>query len=293
MAVFLTGDTHGSLDFDKVRAFDELASGLTREDVLIILGDFGLVWGDPPSRIEEELLAWLEDRAWTTLFVDGNHENFDLLDTLPVTQAYGGCVQRVRAHVLRLMRGETYQIGGHRFFVCGGAHSIDKDWRVPHKSWWPQEVPSEEERAHIAQAAAQVGEVDYVLTHCPPTGQYARYRARFPRFWGPDDEYTAWLEQHVEGAFAYKRWFFGHLHMDLPLDEPHTCLYNQIFDLDGTGLTFFGSDMGCCPDGTPHTWEQRYEAPAPDEKHGRSWYECPHCGTRVTFQEGKPLWQAG
>ena len=236
MAVFLTGDTHGDRDIGKVEAFAQVAGQLTRDDALIVLGDFGLVWSDPPSQRERARLDWLEAQPWTTCFVDGNHENFDLLDSLPVTSRYGGKVHEVRPHVIHLMRGETYQIGSHRFFVVGGAHSIDAAWRVPHRSWWEQEVPAEQERARIADAARQVGEVDYVLTHCPPTGCYERYRARFSGFWGPSDEYTDWLQEHVEGVVRYRRWFYGHLHMDLPFDEPHTVLFNEIVDLDATGL---------------------------------------------------------
>lgn len=234
MAVFLTGDTHGEMDIGKVDAFARIGGGLTREDVLIILGDFGLVWSDPPSKRETWRLDWLEAQPWTTCFVDGNHENFDLLDALPLSERFGGPVQEVRPHVVRLMRGQAYDIGGHRFFVVGGAHSIDREWRVPHRSWWPQEVPAEAERARIAEAARVVGPVDYVLTHCPPTGCYVRYRERFPRFWGPSDEYTDWLEEHIEGVVAYRRWFYGHLHMDLPHDARHVVLFNEIVDLDDT-----------------------------------------------------------
>jgi hypothetical protein len=72
--------------------------------------------------------------------------------------------------------------------------------------------------------------------------------------------------------------------MDLPLDEPYTCLYNEVFDLDGTGLTKFGIDMGRCPNGIPHIFKQRYELPDPGEKHGHAWYECTGCGERI------PLW---
>ena len=160
MAVFLTGDTHGEADIAKIDAFARVAQGLTREDVLIVLGDFGLVWADPPSEGERRRLDWLEAQSWTTLFIDGNHENFDLLDAMPVTQRYGGRVHEVRPHVVHLMRGETYLIGGHTFFVLGGAHSIDVEWRVPHRSWWPQEVPSDEERTALAEAARKAGTVD-------------------------------------------------------------------------------------------------------------------------------------
>ncbi len=282
MAVFLTGDTHGELDMGKVLDFARCAQGvLTREDYLIILGDFGLVWSDPPSPKETERLDWLESCPWTTLFVDGNHENFDMLDALPTERWACGVIQRVRPHVIHLMRGQTYAFGGHSFFVVGGAHSVDKEWRTPHRSWWPQEVPNDEDRERIAAAAAQVGAVDYVLTHCPPTGCYNRYRKRFQGFWGPSDEYTDWLEEHIEGAFAYKRWFYGHLHFDLPLDEPHTLLFDQVFDLDSTGLVPYATNMGTCPDGTPHGYELGYDPPEPGQRHGRSFYLCSHCGKRL------------
>lgn len=73
MAVFLTGDIHGEMDIGKVEAFAQVAQGLTRNDYLIILGDFGLVWADPPSAKELARLDWFERQPWTTLFVDGNH----------------------------------------------------------------------------------------------------------------------------------------------------------------------------------------------------------------------------
>ncbi|MBR3235312.1 MAG: metallophosphatase, partial [Atopobiaceae bacterium] len=67
MAVFLTGDTHGSIDVGKVKEFARVAEGrLCRDDYLIILGDFGVIWHDPPSQAETDLLAWYETAPWTT-----------------------------------------------------------------------------------------------------------------------------------------------------------------------------------------------------------------------------------
>lgn len=298
MAVLLTGDTHGRIDFGKVRDLAARAGGrLTRSDYLIILGDFGFVWNDATAQKDAESLDWLESCPWTTLFLDGNHENFDVLDALPALEWHGGRVQAVRPHILHLMRGEKFQIGGHSFFVVGGAHSVDADVRTPHVSWWEQEVPDQTERERIAASAREVGQVDYVLTHCPPTGQYLRYKERFPRFWGPSDEYTDWLEQNVEGAFAYKRWFFGHLHIDHPLDSPYTALYQHIFDLDHTGLTPYCQDMGPCEAGGDHEWAMRWERlsppadepvrysrkgrPIPPRDRWHSWYQCEKCGCRV------------
>lgn len=299
MAVFLTGDMHGMDDIAKIERFSEVARQaanspttgggkspykLGRNDFLIILGDFGLVWRDPPAPEEARGLDWLEAQPWTTLFIDGNHENFHMLGEFPTRDWHGGRVHVVRPHILHLMRGETFEIGGHSFFAAGGAHSIDEDWRTPGRSWWPEEVPDERERERIEARAREVGRVDYVLTHCPPTGQYERYKRLFPKFWGPSDEYTDWLEEHLEGVLSYRRWFYGHIHLDFPLDEPHTCLYNVVFDLDNTGLVPFATDMGCCPDGHPHEYEYHFEMPKPADGSRRAWRQAREEGGRVYYR---------
>lgn len=70
--IYITGDTHGPIDIHKLnkRYFDD--STLTKKDYLIICGDFGLVWDNSPE--EKYWLDWLNEKNYTTLFVDGNHE---------------------------------------------------------------------------------------------------------------------------------------------------------------------------------------------------------------------------
>ena len=49
---------------------------MTKEDYVIICGDFGGVWNkEVENKEEKHLLDWLEEKPFTTLFVDGNHEN--------------------------------------------------------------------------------------------------------------------------------------------------------------------------------------------------------------------------
>ena len=120
MAIFLTGDTHGDFTRFKKDSFYE-QTNLTKEDCVIIAGDFGGIWDGSPK--EQYWLDWLEDKSFTTLFVSGNHENFAMLETYPVSDWHGGKVQRIRPSVLHLMRGQLYEIGGKRFFTMGGASS--------------------------------------------------------------------------------------------------------------------------------------------------------------------------
>ena len=118
MAFFLTGDTHG--DFSRLRpeAFRE-QKRLTKEDYVIICGDFGGIWDG--SDTERRWLDWLADRPFTTLFVGGNHENYDLLRNYPMCEWHGGQVQMIRPGILHLMRGQFYEICGKRIFTMGGA----------------------------------------------------------------------------------------------------------------------------------------------------------------------------
>ena len=108
MAVYVTGDIHGWLDIGKLTP-DRWPQGekLRKSDFLVICGDFGLVWTNPPTLEEKFFLDWLDNRPWTTLFIDGNHENYDLLDSFPTCTWRGGRVSRIPGtkHIIHLLRG--------------------------------------------------------------------------------------------------------------------------------------------------------------------------------------------
>lgn len=70
------------------------------------------------------------------------------------------------------MRGEVYCIEGNTIFVMGGGYSIDKYRRTEGVSWWPQEMPSEEEYHNAIMNLEKVGNhVDYIITHTAPFGE--------------------------------------------------------------------------------------------------------------------------
>ena len=69
--IYVTGDCHGNFRRFQPEYFPEQA-GMTKNDVVIITGDFGGVWfGD--SR-DDETLDWLERLSFTLAFVCGNHK---------------------------------------------------------------------------------------------------------------------------------------------------------------------------------------------------------------------------
>ena len=82
MALYVTGDTHGEEGRFKYMG-SEIMRTLTKDDYLIICGDFGYIFND--TYYERKFLRYMaEDLPFTILWVDGNHENFDLINEYPV-----------------------------------------------------------------------------------------------------------------------------------------------------------------------------------------------------------------
>ena len=126
--IFITGDLHGNareemkrLNIDNFPTQKEL----TKEDYVIILGDFGFVWDKEENKHEKYWLDWLQDRNFTTLFIDGNHENHDRLKAYPISEWHGGKVHFIRPNVIHLMRGQVFTIENQKFLTMGGAPSHD------------------------------------------------------------------------------------------------------------------------------------------------------------------------
>ena len=242
MAVYVTGDIHGWLDIGKLTPDRwPLGTTLRKSDFLVICGDFGLAWTNPPTLEEKFFLDWLDNRPWTTLFVDGNHENYDLLDSYPVCTWHGGKASRLPGtkSVIHLLRGQVYEMGKFgRWFCMGGAPSHDIGGRVEGVSWWPREMPSDAEYEEALANLERVGwQVDYIFTHEVPR---KLRRHAMVRHYDPsreqDDRLSAFLQSvddRIDKAHL-KVWYAGHYHDDMMLrDRKHVELYNQIVRLGG------------------------------------------------------------
>ena len=139
--VYLTGDTHGELD----RFRHGKLRWLGKKDIVVVLGDFGFVWDG--SKAEQKRLDWLRKRPYTLLFLDGTHENYDLLAQYPTVELFGGRVQALGGNLYHVCRGSVLELEGKRYLCFGGGESPDRDDREPGVNWWPQEMPSDEEYA--------------------------------------------------------------------------------------------------------------------------------------------------
>lgn len=226
--IFITGDTHGMIDWEKINTtrFPE-QKNLTKDDYLIILGDFGGIWGDESE--DRYIIKTYEKRNFTTLFIDGNHENHDLLDGYPVEEWHGGKIHKISNSVFHLMRGQVFEIDGKTFFTMGGAESTDKMYRKEGKSWWAREMPSiEEYEEAVVNLEKHGGKVDCILTHCAPEMTLAALNMPYVYFRSSNEltEFFDTLAQTVQ----FKDWYFGHYHFNSDLGKFHL-LYNKIVEL--------------------------------------------------------------
>lgn len=250
--IFVTGDCHSNFKKFSIENFPE-QSELDKEDYVIICGDFGGIWDIGwEGKNEKYWLKWLEDKKYTTLFVDGNHENFDRLYGYPVKEWHGGLVHEIRPSVLHLMRGQIYDIGGKKIFTFGGATSHDvsggildtedpdfisrkkaadkggEPYRIKHLSWWEEEMPSSSEYDIASKNLEAVDyKVDYIISHCCSSKCQNRI---IPDGEFVSDALTDFFDL-VRELCEFKKWYFGHYHMDLTVSDREVLLYNVILPI--------------------------------------------------------------
>ena len=250
--IYITGDTHSCFDRFSKKHFPQQRD-MTKKDTVIIAGDFGGVWYGKNDRThwksESGPLDELDQRPFTTVFVPGNHENYDRLmsDEFPERIWNRGRVKEIRSSVLMLMRGEVFEIDGVRVFAFGGARShdvsdgildpADPDWKAREKrlkrggkrmyrikgiSWWENELPTPAEMEHGLETLKEHGwEVDIVVTHCAPTSVQEAMGIH------EADALTDYLES-IRKKLKYQKWYFGHYHGSGRITEKDILLYKDI-----------------------------------------------------------------
>lgn len=245
--IYVTGDCHGDFTRFSSGNFPE-QNEMTKNDFVIILGDFGLVWKVQESNYEKWWLKELNEKPFTTLFICGNHENFDRLYQYPVVDFHGGKAHKISDSVYHLMRGEVFDLQGKKFFAFGGASSHDirdgildpiedadkiRKWqwdydrlfRINHVSWWKEELPSEEEMNHGLDVLKENNwKIDFILSHCAPQ-QVASIISQ--GFYKPDI-LTMYFNGLLDNSIEFTKWFFGHYHDNQQVMSKFIMLYEQI-----------------------------------------------------------------
>lgn len=216
--IAMAGDWHGNLGFALSQVARARDAGC---EVMVQCGDFGYWHPDPSTRKYlfrlERALA--ESGMWL-LWVDGNHEDHDLLNSLPVDPETG--LRPISDHIAHLPRGHRWTWGGHVWLALGGAVSMDQERRKPGVDWWAGESLTHAD----VERAIDCGPADVMVCHDAPAGP----AIPDSREVHPSSEILAKAERHREAirsvvdATRPAALWHGHFHVRhtamIPLPQP-------------------------------------------------------------------------
>ncbi len=222
--IYATGDMHGDYRIFSQKSFKNLKEG----DTLIVCGDFGFIWNGDQK--EKKILDKLAKKKYNICFVDGTHENFDLLSKYPVVNFAGGKAHKIRDNIMHLMRGQIFEIEGETIFAMGGGESPDLDLREGNEIWSSYEIPSRDEmREGATNLEKHKFKVDYIITHEP-----AQKIKNFLKLKDNEALLVSGLNayfQELSTSCDYTRWFFGSLHEDKFVSSSQIAVFRNLVNV--------------------------------------------------------------
>lgn len=223
--IYITGDMHGDISCFKNPKLKKLGE----KDILIVCGDFGFLW-NPKDAKEQKNLETLKKKKYTICFVDGAHENFDILNSYTPYRWKGGNAHKIADNIFHLMRGEIFTLDSKTFFVMGGGESDDRAMREEGISWWKEEMPDEDEIKNACDnLKAAEYRVNYILSYEAPAiaKDFLRLHTNRDVNMSPLNTYLQELTRDVE----YYHWYFGSLHTDMQITKKMTAVFNDIHEI--------------------------------------------------------------
>ena len=227
MAIYVTGDTHGQ--FGRIAAFCSEHQTSTR-DTMIILGDAGINYHT--GRRDKLVKKFLSELPITLFCIHGNHEirpeKMLCYDTVSWNAGLA-YQEKEYPNIIFAQDGVVYDLDGKETFVCGGAYSVDKFYRLERGfNWFSDEQPNDriktlcEQRLDLAAWS-----VDRVLTHTCPY-KYIPREMFLPMIDQStvDNSTEEWLDT-LENRLSYERWYCGHYHTNKNIDKM-TFLFDDI-----------------------------------------------------------------
>lgn len=223
--IYITGDMHA--DFSRFK--NRMLHKLKKNDALIICGDFGFIWDGSPK--EQKLLKKIGKLPYNVLFVEGTHENYDLLEKYEITEWCGGKTRQISGRLRQLMRGQVFEIAEKTVFTFGGGQTDDIYDLQEGTNWWRREIPSNEELEEGMENLEKAdNKVDFIVTYEPP--------AKMEDFLigsGERNHINTYLNKIFDTA-DFKGWFFGKLHLNKLIPPKYHAVYDNIIVADSTKI---------------------------------------------------------
>ncbi len=219
--IYITGDIHADLSDLDSRNIGKIKKG----DTLLITGDFGFIWNN--SKTEIKALKKLSKRKYNIVFVEGVHENFDMLYEYEEVPFMGASALKVRDNIYCLKRGEIYTIEGKKVFALGGGGVDDPFENAEIDPINDKAMPTDEVLQNAVDKLQQERRcVDLIITHEAPASV-----KRLIRRDSNINDLNIFLDTILHNV-KYKNWYFGSLHTDRALSESLCCVWQEVHKID-------------------------------------------------------------
>lgn len=215
--IVITGDTHGDIK----RFKNPLIKKLKKGDTLIICGDFGFVWDG--SKAEKKILKKLGKKKYNILFVEGMHENYELLKSYPTEEFCGGMVRTISGRLRQLMRGYVFVIEDQKIFAFGGGIGDEHDGVHAPAYDYGDNHPTQDELSRGLESLEEYHyEVDFIVTYDPPA-----QITEFLEIGKADRTHLNTYLDFVRDKTTFKKWFFGRHHLNKLIPPKYFALFDN------------------------------------------------------------------
>lgn len=234
--IAVISDVHFPSDQARQKKFEKGLQKLSGIKALFVCGDFTDNRKDTKEEEMMKLPGYLKDLPYPVFYIDGNHEDYEVLKRLPkigetekeALLQYDCIIEtqstkKAADGVYYLERGSVCAADGCRILAIGGS-TTGPGYRKNHPDiWQPDEDLTQQDQEKIKEALRKnQAAFDLILTHTLPID---RLKEWFPE---KDVSVTNEILQDVWEESSYQHWLFGHFHedMDYPDGNFH-CLYED------------------------------------------------------------------
>lgn len=160
------------------------------------------------------------------MFVDGTHENFELLEKYPIEELFGGRAHHISGNLYHMIRGEIFTIDGETYFAFGGGDSPDREIRIAAGTWYKQEMPTVDEMTYAVENLNRYDyNVDYLITH-EPSGNARGLIDSMSEI----SAIGSFLDEIAKNV-KYKCWYFGSVHFDRRISGRNYAVFTEILPI--------------------------------------------------------------
>lgn len=200
--------------------------------IALALGDMNFYFTRNWSAWSGELSRFCVEHNIIFATIDGNHEHFPSLNAILEMNGMKAEPIEIKPNIFWLPRGTRWNWHNREWLAVGGAHSIDRAYRVHDDDWFTEEEITRQEADKIIAD----GPADVMITHDCPAGVHLS----LPQNVWPEKDVWASNEHRKLLAEIFMQTkpsdaFHGHYHMGY--SRPADIGYGE-FNI--TGLSYVG-----------------------------------------------------